>query len=79
MQDYEAQRRAQISTARSITNYVMGGLFALLGLAFGYVYLNKIELMGAPASLKDLIVCVLFLGYGIWRIYRGYKKNYFRE
>ncbi|RYY65357.1 MAG: hypothetical protein EOO12_07155 [Chitinophagaceae bacterium] len=79
IEEYERKRRQQISTGRSIMNYVMGVLFALVGLFFGYVYLNRIELMGSKASTKDLVVCLIFLGYGIWRIYRGYKKNYFRE
>ena len=79
IEEYERKRRQQVSNTRSIMNYVMGFLFAVLGLYFGYIYFTRTELLGARASAKDLVVCLLFLGYGIWRIYRGYKKNYFRE
>ena len=63
---------------RSIMDYVMGFLFLLVGLYFllydqlGVNYFNN-----RPAA-TDYVFGGLFVLYGSWRIYRGYKKNYFR-
>jgi hypothetical protein len=64
---------------RSITNYVMGAFILFAGFVFFFPtaktqpFLEKYD----PTIIKTLaIVCWI---YGIFRIYRGYKKNYFRE
>jgi hypothetical protein len=33
---------------------------------------------GRTPSVLDIVIGILFLAYGGWRIYRGYKKNYFK-
>ncbi len=64
---------------KSITNYVMGVFFIGLGIAIFF----------PPAILEDNIkrydelaiqmLGVILIIYGIFRVYRGYRKNYFRE
>ena len=64
---------------RSISNYVMGVLLIAAGCFFMFPvektepFLNKYD----PSLIK--IFAVICWIYGIFRVYRGYKKNYFRE
>ena len=79
IEEYEQKRRKQVGRMRSIVDYTMGTLFTLLG-----IYFLLYESMGwnvfdrEPSSI-DYFIGGLFILYGAWRIYRGYKKNYFRE
>lgn len=79
MIDYEAERRKQTTRLRSVMDYVMGGLFALTGIFFLLYNSLGIKLMGRDPSSLDYGIGGLFLLYGAWRIYRGYKKNYFKD
>ncbi|GAA4336509.1 hypothetical protein [Flaviaesturariibacter amylovorans] len=78
-EQYEERRRQQLGRARSLMNYVMGTVFCAFGAFFVYVYLTKTKIIGRPSTVLDLVIGLLVVGYGIWRIYRGYKKNYFNE
>lgn len=77
-EEYEKRKQKQISLMRSLMDYGMGTLFLILGfvLLFGKMLKIKIGYDIDPV-LEKLFggLCVL---YGAWRIYRGYKKNYFR-
>jgi hypothetical protein len=79
MEQYKREQKKQVSAARSVMNYVMGAVFVLVGLFFAYVWATKKTILGIDASIKDLVVALTFFAYGVWRIYRGYKKNYFNE
>jgi len=64
---------------RSITNYGMGvfmiltGLFFMFPVKFTERFINQYD----PVLIKIFaVICWL---YGAFRIYRGYKKNYFRN
>jgi len=64
---------------RSITNYGMGvflvvaGFFFMFPTDFNRKYINQYD----PFLIKVFaVICWL---YGVFRIYRGYKKNYFRN
>lgn len=64
---------------RTITNYGMGVFLILAGLFFMFpvkqtrAYINQYD----PELIKIFaVICWL---YGAFRIYRGYKKNYFRD
>ena len=62
---------------RSVKDYGMGGIIAGFGL-----FLVFSEKLGIPLSIDNVLRYVfagLFLLYGGFRIYRGYKKNYFSE
>ena len=77
--DELSNREKGIVRMRSITNYVMGVLLIGAGCFFLFPtqstsrYINQYD----PTMIKIFgIICLI---YGIFRIYRGYKKNYFRE
>jgi hypothetical protein len=64
---------------RSIMDYGMGVLWMGMGLFF--IFIKKISLDLAAkyddGTMKVFgAVCII---YGIFRLYRGYKKNYLRE
>ena len=64
---------------RSIMDYGMGLLW--LGMGIFMIFIKKFN-TGIEARFDDATmyafggICIL---YGIFRIYRGYKKNYLRE
>ena len=64
---------------RTITNYGMGVFLIIAGFFFMFpvkqtrAYINQYD----PELIKIFaVICWL---YGAFRIYRGYKKNYFRD
>ena len=60
-------------------DYVMGTIFLLIGLYFIlYQQLGIKMVLNREPSNMDYIIGGLFILYGSWRIYRGYKKNYYR-
>jgi hypothetical protein len=77
IEEFQEKQRRQGSRARSILDYTMGVIFLLFGL---YFLLHKV--LGAKNLSFDsstlYFLGVLFVVYGCWRIYRGYKKNYYR-
>lgn len=79
IEEYEQKRRRQVSRMRSMVDYTMGGLFALLGLYFLLYDALGWNVFDREASSLDYFIGGLFILYGGWRIYRGYKKDYFRE
>ena len=59
-------------------DYSMGTIFLLLGLFFLlHTYLG-IE-FGNRSLAMDFIFGIMSVLYGGWRIYRGYKKDYFKD
>ena len=76
--EYENQKRKQISLMRSILDYGMGAVFFLIGLYFLLYEVLDISIFPRKPSAMDKLIGILFIAYGSWRIYRGYKKNYFR-
>jgi len=72
LEEFEEQQRKRTIRVRSIMDFTMGGLLVVAGtmlLLFKVGNLDDINRKG---------LSILFILYGIWRIYRGYKKNYFR-
>jgi threonine/homoserine/homoserine lactone efflux protein len=78
LEDYEKKRRKQVSFIRSIMDYVMGAVMIGLGALLFFHDKLKIPIneRWSPKVVKTLGVIVLL--YGAWRIYKGYKKNYFQ-
>ena len=79
VEEYERRKRKELSLMRSLMDYGMGALILLLGLFFFFrdkinTDLNK----RFPPDSIDKILGGMCIVYGIWRIYRGYKKKYFR-
>ena len=62
---------------RSISDYGMGAFAILVGIGFLVHKRFGIDLKGMLPDWADSVfggICIL---YGAWRVYRGYKKNYF--
>ena len=76
-EDYEDKKLKAYANRRALMDYGMGVFYIAAG---GFVVLaNKLgyELNFLPAPYT-YVFGGLFLIYGIFRIYRGFKKNYFR-
>lgn len=77
MSDQQDVRRKNYELRRSIADYGWGtfifcfGAFLLISHRFGIYF--SIE----PFFLYCL--SALFMIYGAWRLYRGYKKNYYKD
>jgi hypothetical protein len=75
--DPEQRKRRSYELRRSILDYGMGvmilgfGVFLLIAHHFGFTF--TIE------PYPRYCLAALFMIYGAWRIYRGYKKNYYSD
>ena len=79
IEDYERQKRKQIALRRAMMDYSIGILITMAGIFF--LLRDKFKLQfneNFPPNDIDKIFGVICILYGSWRIYRGYKKNYFR-
>ena len=77
-EEYERKKRKQVTSMRSIMDYGMGILMILVGLFFIFHEKLKLAFADFASSSFDKIFGAMCVIYGIWRIYRGYQKNYFR-
>ena len=78
-EDYEKKRRKQLSLMKSMLDYGMGIIILVLGLFFFFRSKFHISFNETfPPNNIDKIFGAVCLLYGSWRIYRGYKKKYFR-
>lgn len=77
-EDYEKRKKKQVSLMRSVLDYGMGLLILALGVFFFFRNTFDIPFNEKfPPNEIDKIFGAVCLLYGSWRIYRGYKKNYF--
>jgi hypothetical protein len=76
--DFQEKHKQQGAKVRSIMDYTMGIVFFCLGLFFIVYRHFGIRIMGREPSMMDYFIGGLFILYGSWRIYRGYKKTYYR-
>jgi threonine/homoserine/homoserine lactone efflux protein len=77
--DHREQQRRKATGIRSVMDMIMGSLFSLIGVYFlTYNILNINVFRREPSPVLDVVIGVVFILYGGWRIYRGYKKNYNR-
>lgn len=79
LEEYQKKREKQVSSMRSAMDYVMGIIFVLLGAFFLFrdqfdLDFNRIY----KADVWDKVFGAICVLYGGWRIYRGFKKNYFK-
>lgn len=73
------QRQKVYLRSRSIVDYCMGLLWMAMGvfLVFKKYFDVPIAEQFDGAAFKALgVICII---YGIFRMYRAYKKNYYRE
>jgi hypothetical protein len=83
LEEFESEKLSErdkgLVRMRSITNYVMGIMIIGAGIVFLFPPASIVERINQydPAMIR-LMAIVCFI-YGAFRIYRGYRKNYFRE
>lgn len=78
IEEFQEKQRRQRGRVRSIMDYTMGCVFLLLGIYFLVYKEFGLKLLNREPSSIDYLIGGLFVLYGGWRIYRGYKKNYYR-
>jgi cytochrome c biogenesis protein CcdA len=78
LEEYEKKRRKQVSFMRSLMDYAMGIVIIFLGILLFFHDKFKLEINERLSPNIVKILGVIFVLYGAWRVYRGYKKNYFQ-
>ena len=78
IEEFQEKQRRQGARLRSVMDYTMGIVFFCLGIFFLIYREFGIQIMEREPSNLDYVIGVLFVAYGSWRIYRGYKKNYYQ-
>lgn len=78
IEEFQEQQKRKTNQVRSIMDYTMGIVFFALGLFFLFYRHFGIKIMGREPSVMDYFIGALFIIYGSWRFYRGYKKNYYQ-
>jgi threonine/homoserine/homoserine lactone efflux protein len=78
LEEYQNEQRRQASRMRSIMDYTMGILLFLVGVYFLIYDKLGVNVFNRQPSPMDKLIGIVFILYGGWRIYRGYKKNYYR-
>ena len=72
LEDFQEQQRRKTIRIRSFMDFTMGGLFIAIGIAL------LLYQVGTLGEINRKGLGVLFILYGIWRIFRGYKKKYYK-
>ena len=72
LEDFQEQQRKKTIRIRSFMDFTMGGLFIAIGIAL------LLYQVGTLGEINRKGLGVLFILYGIWRIFRGYKKKYYK-
>ena len=78
LEEYENRKRKQVGQMRAIMDYGMGILMLVAGVLFLFHDKFNIPRGNEAPTLLDKFFGGLCLLYGSWRVYRGYKKNYFK-
>lgn len=79
IEDYEKQKRRRLILRKSIMDYAIGVLIIVIGVFFLSREMFDMDFNKRfPPNSMDKIFGAICLLYGGWRIYRGYKKNYFK-
>lgn len=72
-------RERQMIRMRSLTNYVMGVVLIAAGFFFFFpTEATRPFIAQYDKTMITIFACVCWI-YGLFRIYRGYAKNYFRN
>lgn len=77
--EHMTEREKGISQMRSISNYGMGIFFTIAGFFFMFPTQYTARFLNNYDSALIKIFAVVCWIYGIFRMYRGYQKNYFND
>ncbi|GAB3412455.1 hypothetical protein [Niabella aquatica] len=79
-EEYEQERNRQVSRVRAVLDYAMGAVITGIGLFLVFRYALPIQLNKIyPPDIFDKVYGAIAILYGVWRLYRAYKKNYFKQ
>lgn len=79
LEEYEKRKRKQVSTMRSMLDFGIGIMIVIAAVFLFFRDSMDLDFNDKyPPNQWDKVLGVIFLAYGAWRIYRGYKKNYFK-
>lgn len=78
VEDYQEKHRKKVARMRSTMDYVMGALIIVIGFYFLLYEKLGINVFNRQPSAIDKVIGGVFIVYGAWRMYRGYKKDYYR-
>jgi hypothetical protein len=78
LEDFQDQQRKRLARVRSTMDFTMGTLLFLIGIFFLLYKKLGVNIFPNKPSELDYFIGGLFILYGGWRVYRGYKKDYFR-
>lgn len=79
IEEYEKKKKKQVASMKALLDYGMGIL--IFGGGVFFFFRSKLNISfneSFPPNDMDKIFGAICVVYGGWRIYRGYKKNYFR-
>jgi hypothetical protein len=74
-----SDRDKQMIRMRSITNYAMGVFFIAVGFFFMFPFSSTKSFIEQYDPVVIKMFAVICWIYGAFRMYRGYKKNYYRN
>jgi hypothetical protein len=72
MRDYDEQHQKRLTQMHAVRDLAVGILILIVGILLLSFKIARLE------DINRKLLGGLFVLYGIWRVYRGYKKNYFR-
>ena len=78
LEEYEKEKRKRLALRKSVMDYSIGVIILLTGIFFIVRNYFKLDFNTIfPPNEVDKVFGAICLLYGAWRVYRGYKKNYF--
>lgn len=69
LEDYQEQQRKKAMRLQSFMDFTMGGFLIFAGVALLIYKVGNLD----DVNRKGL--GILFILYGVWRIFRGYQKT----
>ncbi len=78
-EDFQDLERKKIEKTKSVLDWVRGIFFFIVGLFFFAYGTGDVKILNRAPGKLDLALGGLFIIYGIWRMYKGYKKDYFKN
>jgi hypothetical protein len=75
IEDYRDSERKKVARVKAVMHIIMGIVFAAIGIYFLVYDKIGINVFRQRPSVIDYFIGGLFLLYGFFRIYRGFKKD----
>jgi hypothetical protein len=72
IEEFQEEQRKKAIRVRSFMDFTMGILLVIAGTCLLLFKVSRLE------DLNRKLLGGLFILYGLWRVYRGYKKDYYR-